>query len=183
MRAALEKNFAATYLELDTLLDPMLCEIDLFLVNAWEVTPQAGEVDAASEYLQRGGTLLINAAGFNGQANVNAWVAPFSLESDGGDLGCSPHTYAVATSTDPDVVPIVDGPFGTVASFQNRCESTVQGFGGVGLGEVRVVPLPGRADPGKAVLALIPRGRHGAGQALIVTNFHVFSDPEDFLGG
>jgi hypothetical protein len=110
---------------------------------------------------------------------VNAWLAPYTLESERRHLGCGAHVYPVADIPDP----IFNGPFGVVAAFNQRCASIVRAAGGATFEDIGVIPAAVPGDPGEAVLALIPRGVHGTGQALVVTNFHVFTDPEDVFGG
>lgn len=186
MRAELAaQQFGVQYVARDVATAAALCAVDLFFINAWEVAPQPGEVATAMDYVERGGTLLLNAAGPNGKANVDAWLSALNLEARSDGFGCGVHLYDVdGSSTDPNVRSITRGRFGSLTQFSNRCESTVRPTPGSTYATSGVVPLafaPSR--PGEAVLALLPRTSTRKGQILIVTNFHIFMDTDAAAGG
>ena len=133
-------------------------------------------------FIEVGGTVILNSNSGGAASNANAWMEQLSIEVFGSQTGPVLSTFSVATPTDPAAIPIVDGPFGVVSTFRNRHTGQIRAVGGASFEDVGAIRLAG-TNPDDAVLALIPRGVHGAGQVLIITNFHVFVDPEDISGG
>ncbi len=184
-RSLLGSNFDLSFVGLPDLLAPEMADLDLLVLQANEFPPQAGELAALMTFIQDGGTVLMNPAphAASQEPNSDLWLAPLSLDMIPATSSSSVVTFPVITSTDPDVAAIVNGSFGPVLNFRNRYVGSFQPTGVSTFEDVGVVSLAGGGNPNESVLSLVPRGTYGTGQVLIVTNFHVFIDPEDITGG
>lgn len=172
-----------TFVEFDSLLDADLCTADLLFVNAWEVEPEAGEVVALEEYLEAGGTALLNAAWASSTVTTDEWLQPFGLQG-ARFLGGAHHAYMVPSSIDARAEALINGPFGEVTEFNNRFDSALEGIDGQTFADVGVIALATTAvSEEEGTLVLAPRDETRRGQALFIGNGHAVSDQEDFGGG
>lgn len=184
LRATLNAHFDLTLVQFESLVNPGLLDTDLLYVPTWLLAPQPGEVDALIDFVEAGGTVVFISPtdGIGGVLSTVQWVSWLSIEVGEPYSGFPSTTYTMATSADPRVTPIVDGPFGPVPTFTNRYESSLRPTGGLSFEDVGAVRLAAKAS-GDGSLVLVPRSVHGQGQVLIVDGLHVFADPKDEQGG